>query len=83
MVILAKAIKITGLKSNLQTNNGEELLSSFVDSSHVSAWAATSITDILQAGIVLGRSDHQLVPEAPISRAEVAVTVKRLLQNPV
>ncbi|WP_083675897.1 S-layer homology domain-containing protein [Paenibacillus borealis] len=81
MVILAKAIKITGLKSNLQTNNGEELLSSFVDSSHVSAWAATSITDILQAGIVLGRSDHQLVPEAPISRAEVAVTVKRLLQK--
>ncbi|WP_379146833.1 S-layer homology domain-containing protein [Paenibacillus sp. sgz500992] len=81
MVILAKAIKITGLKSNLQTNNGEELLSSFVDSSHVSAWAATSITDILQAGIVLGRSDHRLEPEAPISRAEVAVTVKRLLQK--
>ncbi|MBQ4899831.1 S-layer homology domain-containing protein [Paenibacillus sp. Marseille-P2973] len=81
MVILAKAIKLTGLNNSLQSSDNEELLGSFKDSSVISSWAAASIADCLQADIVSGRSDLRLDPKAPVSRAEVAVMVQRLLEK--
>ncbi len=81
MVILAKAIKLTGLDSSLQAANGKALLVSFKDASRISTWAEASIVDCLQAGIASGRSDQQLDPKAPVSRAEVAAMVQRLLQK--
>ncbi|WP_438434977.1 S-layer homology domain-containing protein [Gorillibacterium sp. sgz500922] len=81
MVMLARAIKITGLSSKLQTNNGKDLLSSFLDSSQVSAWATSGVIDCLQAGMISGRNGHRLEPEALVTRAEVAVMIQRLLQK--
>ncbi|GGD89616.1 hypothetical protein GCM10010911_55290 [Paenibacillus nasutitermitis] len=77
MVIIAKAMTITGLK----TTAAENALQSFTDASDASAWAADSIAGSIQAGIVNGRSSAQLAPKAFITRAEVAAIVQRLLQK--
>lgn len=80
MAIIAKAMKVTGLKGKLPAAT-DDLLQPFADAAAASGWAKGSIADVLQAGIVSGRTDAELAPQAPISRAEVAAIVQRLLQK--
>ena len=81
MTIIAKAMKITGLKDKLQSMVNEDLLVTFTDAGSTSRWAQGSIADSLQAGIINGRNGTQLAPKAFITRAEVAAIVQRLLQK--
>ncbi|WP_259620158.1 InlB B-repeat-containing protein [Paenibacillus doosanensis] len=79
MTIMSKAMTITELKQKL--GSGAAALNTFEDADTVSGWAAKAISDCLQAGLVTGRGDHRLEPQASISRAEVAAIVQRLLQK--
>ncbi|MBB3068528.1 hypothetical protein FHS14_001504 [Paenibacillus baekrokdamisoli] len=81
MTIIAKAMKITGLKAKLQSKPLDELLGAFTDAKNVSEWAKISIADCLQAGVVTGRNSTELAPQAYISRAEVATIIQRLLKK--
>ena len=79
MLILARAMKVTGLSEKLSTSGANEVWNTFVDSSTVSAWAAEGVRDSLISGIVSGRNGHVLALKANITRAEVVVMMKRLL----
>jgi uncharacterized repeat protein (TIGR02543 family) len=81
MAIIAKAMTITGLKAKLEEVEAGRPINFFTDSGMVSAWAKEGIADSLQAGIITGRNGSELAPKANITRAEVAVIVKRLLQK--
>ncbi|KAI7278332.1 hypothetical protein KC345_g6063 [Hortaea werneckii] len=81
MAIIAKAMKITGLKDKLQAAGTGGMLGHYADAVTTSAWATESIADVLQAGIVTGRSDSQLAPKANMTRAEVAAIIERLLKT--
>ncbi|MFB9330895.1 X2-like carbohydrate binding domain-containing protein [Paenibacillus aurantiacus] len=81
MTILARAMKLSGLKDKLQTTNADTLLYPFKDSGDVSAWARSSVTEALQSGIVTGKSNQMLDPQANITRAEVAVMIRNLLSK--
>lgn len=81
MVILSKAMAITGLKAKLPAPSADAALFPYMDAADVSAWSQSSIVDGLQAGIVSGRSGTVLAPKDYITRAEVAVMVRRLLQK--
>ncbi|MFF2093342.1 immunoglobulin-like domain-containing protein, partial [Paenibacillus sp. NPDC058174] len=81
MVILSKAMKISGLKSKLSAQPGDAILRLFTDASEVSAWAQSSVADNIQAGIVSGKSATQLAPKDYMTRAEVATIIQRLLQK--
>ncbi|WP_082053364.1 S-layer homology domain-containing protein [Gordoniibacillus kamchatkensis] len=81
MIILSKAMAITGLKAKLTVHSADATLRPFGDAAGVSSWAISSITDCVQAGIVSGRSGTELAPKAFITRAEVAAMVERLLQK--
>ncbi|WCN39674.1 cadherin-like beta sandwich domain-containing protein [Aneurinibacillus uraniidurans] len=80
-VIIAKAMKTTGLHAKLQAKEAEELLQPFTDAKKASEWAKSSLADCLQAGLVSGRNGKQLAPKEYITRAEVAAIVQRLLQK--
>ncbi len=80
MMMIAKAMKITALKDQLPAKAAAELLSPFTDAGSVSAWAANSAADSINAGVVSGRNAATLAPQAYITRAEVAAMVQRLLQ---
>ncbi|MNZ74829.1 Endo-1,4-beta-xylanase A precursor [compost metagenome] len=81
MVMIARAMEMTGLSDQLPAQDANEVLQAYDDAKQVSVWARDSVADVLQAGIITGRSSSQLAPQAFISRAEVAVIVQRLLQQ--
>ncbi|RKP46283.1 S-layer homology domain-containing protein [Cohnella endophytica] len=81
MVILSKAMTITGLKGKLSVQSADATLRLFADASEVSAWAQSSVADSVQAGIVSGRSAAKLAPKDYMTRAEVATIIQSLLQK--
>lgn len=81
MTMIAKAMNITGLKVDVGSAELEDLLQGFVDSDKAVNWAKESITKCIKSGIVSGRSGNTIAPKANITRAEVAVIVKKLLQK--
>lgn len=78
MVIIARAMRLAGLEGAKASG---KLLLPFGDADAVSDWAADGIASSLQAGIVTGRSETVLAPQDYVSRAEVAVMVRRLLSK--
>ncbi|MGG4146742.1 S-layer homology domain-containing protein, partial [Paenibacillus algorifonticola] len=81
MVILAKAMVITGLKAELLEQSTEAALRPFEDAAEVATWAQSSMADNVQAGLVFGRNGALLAPKGNMTRAEVATIIQRLLQK--
>ncbi|QTH40678.1 S-layer homology domain-containing protein [Cohnella sp. LGH] len=81
LLIIAKAMAITGLKEKLPAKSVDTLLKDYADNSSVSGWARSGVADSVQAGIVTGRNGTTLAPKAYMTRAEVAAIVSRLLKE--
>ncbi|RCX17741.1 S-layer family protein [Fontibacillus phaseoli] len=82
MVIVAEAMKLTGLDSKLSgPATAEQTLSRFQDVAEISPWARSGIAASVSAGMVSGRNAGELVPKAYVSRAEVALIIERLLKK--
>ncbi|WNS41557.1 Ig-like domain-containing protein [Paenibacillus sp. MMS20-IR301] len=81
MVIVARAMTITGLKGSLEAELSEAALQKFDDGTLVSSWARSGVTDSVWSGLVQGRSQSLLVPGGQITRAEAAAIMQRLLQK--
>jgi len=77
MVILSKAMSITGLAARLESNEPYAL----ADMTQISKWAAEGILKSLASGVVNGRSGGLLAPKDFVTRAEVAVMAERLLER--
>jgi hypothetical protein len=81
MAMIAKAMTLTGLKTNFLDQETNAALAPFQDTADVSHWARNSIAACLQSGIVSGRTDTELAPKAFMTRAEVAVMIQKFLQK--
>ncbi|WP_433944207.1 S-layer homology domain-containing protein [Paenibacillus sp. SN-8-1] len=81
MVIIAKAMELTKLKDGLPAQDAETLLQPYADAVYASDWAISSIVDSIQSGVITGRSQTELAPNAYITRAEIAVIIQKLLQK--
>ncbi len=81
MVMIAAAMKLTGLPAGLSEASGAHELSSFKDAAEASPWALGGIADTLSAGLIAGKSDRVLDPKSDITRAEVCLVLERLLQK--
>jgi hypothetical protein len=81
MTMIARAMKITGLNSELKDSEISSLLAKYPDGTAASDYAKTSIAACLKTGIITGRSSSTIAPKDYITRAEVAVIVQRLLQK--
>ncbi|TDL69363.1 hypothetical protein E2R58_09385 [Paenibacillus amylolyticus] len=81
MIIISKSMAITGLKKKLAELPAKTMLNPFADAEKVSKWAQGAVMDCLNAGIIMGRDNSVLAPQAPITKAEAAAIVRRLLQK--
>ncbi|MDG0810589.1 S-layer homology domain-containing protein [Cohnella rhizosphaerae] len=81
VAILARAMQVTGLQKAQSSEATAPQLTSFTDATLISPWARSSIAAALQTGLMTGRSDTQLAPNASITRAEATVLVDRLLHT--
>ncbi|MCX7841697.1 MAG: S-layer homology domain-containing protein, partial [Clostridia bacterium] len=81
MSMIARAMKLTGLKPDLKAEEAKALLEDFKDSTQSAEWAAASIAECIKAGVVSGKDGKRLSPKDNITRAEVAAIVERLLKK--
>lgn len=81
MAIIAKAMKITGLSAELAAEEQEAVLASFKDSAVSSNYSKEGIAACVKAEVVKGRGNGLIAPRNNITRAEVAVIVRNLLQK--
>ncbi len=81
MLILSKAMVLTGLADTLSVPSADVVLNPYGDASKVAKWAQNGVAGSVQAGIVTGRSADTLAPKANMTRAEVAAIIQRLLQK--
>ncbi|WP_158289495.1 S-layer homology domain-containing protein [Paenibacillus flagellatus] len=81
MTIVARAMGITGLDAKSSSASSGLRLEAYADADNVAEWARSAAADCLQAGLVNGRSADELAPQGPMTRAEVAVIVQRLLHK--
>jgi hypothetical protein len=79
MVIMARAMTLTGLQGFSDDASEHEILRPFTDAARVSEWARRSVATSVQAGIVHGKNHGKLAPQDMLSRAEAAVLIYRLL----
>jgi hypothetical protein len=81
MAMIARAMKITGLKSTLTDSEISTLLAGYTDSAAATSYAKASIATCLKTGVVSGRTGSTVAPKDYITRAEAATIVQRLLQK--
>lgn len=74
-VMMERAAKYTGV--NLMVDSSPS--TPFVDQSVIPVWAQTSVEWLSQVGITQGDQNHQFLPSASATRAEVGVMIHRLL----
>ncbi|MEK5447725.1 S-layer homology domain-containing protein [Paenibacillus sp. FSL R7-0331] len=83
MVIIAKAMKLTGLAERTGAADAAELLAGFQDAGSVGSWAKDGLALAFRAGLITGRSGNKLDAKSNVTRAEVAVLIQRLLQHSI
>ena len=81
MSMVARAMKLTGLKADLQDEEAQKLLEAFGDAAKASEYAKTNIAACIKAGIADSKEGDMSKVKGNITRAEVAVIVRRLLQK--
>jgi hypothetical protein len=81
MAMVARAMKVTNLKVEFKDNEVESILASFTDADKATTWAKAAIAQCNKAQLVTGRGANEIAPTENITRAEVAVIVRRLLQK--
>ena len=81
MVMIDRAMNITGLKPEFKTGDVDKLLAGFNDADELADYAKKSTAACVKTGIVTGKNGKMIAPKDNITRAEVAVVIQRLLQK--
>jgi hypothetical protein len=77
-VMLSRAAAYIGAVLGSGTNT-ESLLAPYTDGSRVSEWAQAAVSELIASELLLGNQNGLLNPKANLTRAEMAVVMKRFL----
>lgn len=80
MAIMTKAMQITKLDTALSAADIDQQLAAFSDRGSISKWAESGAAACIKSGIVVG-SDGNIEPGKAVTRAQVAVMVRKVLQK--
>ncbi|MFC5448901.1 S-layer homology domain-containing protein [Paenibacillus aestuarii] len=78
MNVIARAMKLAQISTYVNAADMETLLGGYSDRDQLDEWAKQAAASALKQGIVEG-SDGQLTPNAPVTRAQTAAMLHRLL----
>lgn len=81
MTIISNAMKVTGLKADLSAAEADQLLAGFKDGTKPQSYARAAIAACVKAGIISGTTNNMIAPQNYVTRAEVAVMARGLLQK--
>ena len=80
MVLLARAMNLTHMDTNITESESVRILGAFKDGGQFHAWSKTAAALNVKIGIITGFNGLAL-PSQQITRAETAVMVQRLLRQ--
>lgn len=78
MVMLIRAYEMAGHTAPA-ASSAVSALEGYTDVSNLSGWAKDSAAQAVKLGLIQGKSATELEPKAPVTRAEMATLVRRLL----
>ncbi|MFD0619966.1 LamG-like jellyroll fold domain-containing protein [Paenibacillus sp. GCM10027629] len=78
MVLVVRALQVGG---KWEPNGSASDLNSFADASDIAGYAVDAVAALVQEGIITGRGEGLISPNATTTRAEVAVIVYRLMNQ--
>ncbi len=78
-VMLQRAAKFVGISPLARPSAYQQVTGKFDDSDLTFQWAQDAMSEAIQRGWIVGRTNTQLAPQGTASRAEAAVMIKRLL----
>jgi pectate disaccharide-lyase len=78
-VMLANALRFTNRIVNLR-ERADLLLADFSDSELISRWAVPAVEQVVETGIMTGRTKANFAPKDHMTRAEAAGVLKRFMQ---
>ncbi|MEK4508269.1 cadherin-like beta sandwich domain-containing protein [Paenibacillus sp. FSL K6-2524] len=81
MMIISKAMTLTGLKDRLPVQDAIVTLRPFADEGQVASWAQSDVAACILAGIITGRSDGTIAAKVSVTRAEVTIMLQQLLKK--
>lgn len=81
MTIIARAMKTTGLKKQVEGKDLSQVLAVYTDAAAVADWAKEGVGLSVAAQVVNGRTAATLESGSFITRAEVAAVMQRLLKQ--
>ncbi|RAV04024.1 S-layer homology domain-containing protein [Paenibacillus sp. YN15] len=81
MVMLARAVELTGSDLSVKSGMGRRPLVDYEDYGQVDRYALTAAEICLESGMISGRTDTVLAPGETVTRAEAAVMLERLLRQ--
>jgi hypothetical protein len=81
ITIIGRAMDLTGLRMHVTDEETQRLLASFADAERIAGYARTGIAEGVKAGLVSGKGENTFAPADPMTRAEVATIVQRLLHR--
>lgn len=81
MAMISRAMKISGLNTDMKDSEANNLLAMFTDSEQSAAWARESIAACLRENVVFGKTAETIAPKDKVTRAEVAVIISRMLKK--
>ncbi|MBW5449263.1 hypothetical protein GE107_24875 [Cohnella sp. CFH 77786] len=80
MVIIARAMRVAQMKTELAEQDQDKLLAAFGDNGQFHSWSREAAALTIRSGIVTG-NQNQARPLQNITRAETAVIIRRFLQQ--
>ncbi|WP_205127913.1 S-layer homology domain-containing protein [Paenibacillus amylolyticus] len=79
MVLLARALELATSSATISETQAQQILADHGLEKDISTWAVKSAAQMIEAGVITGRGNSDLAPDAFVTRAEVAQMVARLL----
>lgn len=80
MVILARALRLTGRDSTVDVEEASGILEAFQDVAAAADWARSDVASVVKSGIITGQKSDLLAPKANMTRAELVVAIRRMLK---
>ncbi|MBN2897308.1 MAG: S-layer homology domain-containing protein [Clostridia bacterium] len=80
-VLVAGYMKLTGLDLKLLPEEVDEILEVYSDKNAISDYAKYDVAVCVKSELIMGRSEMSLAPKAYMTRAEMAVIIKKLLEK--
>ncbi|TBL69305.1 cadherin-like beta sandwich domain-containing protein [Paenibacillus thalictri] len=79
-VLLTRALAFAKIHMQMSADEADKQLSAYTDADGVAEWAKVSLALAVKNGIIQG-DGQRITPEDPVTRAQTAVMIKRLLQQ--